>query len=729
MTAKRINLVIDGQQVEANEGDRLIDVAKQIGVDIPRFCYHPDLSVVASCRMCLVDVEGSKKPLPSCATNVAEGMVVKTATKKAVDAQKSVMRFLLMKHPLHCPICDQGGQCELQDVAMGYGDGITDYAESKRDIDDEDLGALVATDMSLCIHCTRCVRFGDEIAGIKELGLIGRSDDAKISTYLSEGLKSEWSGNMIDLCPVGALTSKVAKFSGRSWSYRSHPSIATHDCLGAHIEVHTSYKGYGGIHEVKAIAPRQSVLNHIWLSDRDRFSYEAFNKNRVSHPLQKVGDQWVEISYEDALNRVSEAIGRLSPSEKERSLVSLSPQTTTEAGCAIARYFRSVGIHHIDIAAHEALYSEDLAYHPATAEPDDIEQADTILLVGCALRWDVPNLSLRVKKAQERGAKVLSMGSIQHHYPYVVDHHMVNRVDFVRQAMILLKAWHQCDRIPSMWQNALSQERVVVLLGEEALTHPDSIKLNQALVYHAQQHSYQYALLPQGPNQFGLYQAGCMPFVKGCQGKRWQEVAKNYIDFLWLEQVDPVKDLGLDLKALQSTFVVACVSHLTPDIDATADIILPHSLPMEQTGSYQNYYGLQQKFTQVVKPQGFMSTQEIFASLSQKVDIVISHQQVLEKIHQDKVKQPEVVPALDDCLQILRLQHWVDTDIVLRHAQSLQTAYPISNAALVHPDSTQSSNTPYLMTEDVAKDTMVVYRNSKAHAMINQASNKREDGC
>jgi NADH-quinone oxidoreductase subunit G len=727
MSVKRLSLTIDGQAVEAKEGERLIDVAKNIGVNIPRFCYHPDLSVVASCRMCLVDVEGINKPMPSCSTIVSEGMVVNTKNEKSVDAQKAVMRFLLMKHPLHCPICDQGGQCELQDVAMGYGDGITDYSESKRDVEDENLGPLVATDMSLCIHCTRCVRFGEEIAGIKELGLMGRSDDAKISTYLSKGVQSEWSGNMIDLCPVGALTSKPAKFSGRAWSYKGHPSIAAHDCVAANVQLHTSFKGYQGIHEIKEVVPRQSdALNHIWLSDRDRFSYQAVGHARVKSPMQKVGEHWEEITYEQAFMRISEAIARLSSSEKNRSLVAVSPQTTSEVGVLLADYFRKVGINHIDIANHEALYTEDIAYLPATALPSDIEEADTVIMLGSALRWDQPYLSLRVKKAQENGAKVFSMGALKHQYTYPVEHHMLRSQDLIRSSMIFLNEWQNSTVIPKHWLPNLVDKKVVLLVGEESLIHPDAVKLNQALAFFAKEHGFRYALLPQGVNSLGLYQSGCMPFVKGYLGQKWQDVTKQHLNFLWLMQLDPVKDLGLNIEKLHSTFVVACVSHLSDEIKASATIILPNSLPVEQSGSYCNYYGLEQPFNQVVKA-SFLPVDQMLHQLATYQQIELNTNQSWTIAPREDIHRPEVVEGLSG-KYILTLTHWIDADIWLRNAQALQQAYPIVEGALVSNEN-EASNLQYLISDAVAKDTTVVYRNTKTHAMIKRASNKREDRC
>ena len=274
MSDELVEITVDGQVLQAREGAMLIEVTDRAGIDVPRFCYHNKLSIAANCRMCLVEVERAPKPLPACATPVMPGMVVHTRSELAIDAQKSTMEFLLINHPLDCPICDQGGECELQDQAMGYGRGISQYAEAKRVVFDKDIGPLISTEMTRCIHCTRCVRFGEEIAGLRELGMTGRGENVRIGTFIEKSLNSEMSGNVIDLCPVGALTAKPSRYTARPWELTQHASIAPHDCMGSNIFIHSR----DGV--VMRVVPRDNEsINEVWISDRDRFSYEAINSS------------------------------------------------------------------------------------------------------------------------------------------------------------------------------------------------------------------------------------------------------------------------------------------------------------------------------------------------------------------------------------------------------------------------------------------------------------------
>nr|WP_233279582.1 NADH-quinone oxidoreductase subunit NuoG [Acidihalobacter yilgarnensis] len=299
-----ITIEIDGAPYRARRGAMLIEVTDASGVDVPRFCYHKKLSVAANCRMCLVEVEKAAKPLPACATPVQEGMKVFTRSPLALSAQRGTMEFLLINHPLDCPICDQGGECELQDVAMGFGEGVSRYAENKRVVRDKDIGSLVATEMTRCIHCTRCVRFSAEIAGLPELGATGRGEDMRIGTYVEHTLSSELSGNIIDLCPVGALTAKPSRFDGRAWEMIQHPSIGAHDCVGSNLYMHTLHG------KVVRVVPRDNEsLNETWLSDRDRFSYQALQApDRVMAPQIKRNGRWYEADWNSALKAVAEGL-------------------------------------------------------------------------------------------------------------------------------------------------------------------------------------------------------------------------------------------------------------------------------------------------------------------------------------------------------------------------------------------------------------------------------------
>ena len=292
-----VTITINGKQVQAEQGQMLIEAADNADIAIPRFCYHKNLSIAANCRMCLVEVEKAPKPVPACATPITDGMVVNTKSTKALAAQQAVMEFLLINHPLDCPICDQGGECDLQEFSVGYGKDKSDYHEVKRVVRDKNIGPLIATELTRCIHCTRCVRFGQEIAGMREMGATGRGDWMEIGTYIKKSIDSELSGNIIDLCPVGALTSKVSRFTYRVWELASNDFVVAHDCIGSNINVQTK----NGVIK-RVIARENNEINDTWISDRDRYSFEGINSaDRLTRPMIKQNGQWQEASWDDAL--------------------------------------------------------------------------------------------------------------------------------------------------------------------------------------------------------------------------------------------------------------------------------------------------------------------------------------------------------------------------------------------------------------------------------------------
>ena len=335
-----IHFTIDGKKVTGKKGESIIAVADRYGIYIPRFCYHEKLSVVANCRMCLVEVEKAPKTLPACATQIMPDAKVFTKSKATIVSQKAIMEFLLVNHPLDCPICDKGGECELQDLAMGFGKTASAFKEPKRAVHDEDLGPLVATDMTRCIHCTRCIRFGTEVAGIPELGATGRGEDMRIETYLSKGLNSELSGNCIDVCPVGALTSRPFRYRGRSWGFTQHKAYAMHDCIGSHTTIQTIAKGYDKKTEIMRVLPRKNeALNQIWLSDRDRFSYLGFrHSERLTKPKLKRNGIWQTISWEEALNEVADRTMKTIKSHGEQACgFYTTPNATLEEGYLLGK--------------------------------------------------------------------------------------------------------------------------------------------------------------------------------------------------------------------------------------------------------------------------------------------------------------------------------------------------------------------------------------------------------
>ncbi|SFR48873.1 NADH-quinone oxidoreductase subunit NuoG [Thiomicrospira sp. ALE5] len=435
-----IKIEINGQIVNASEGDMLIDVADGAKISIPRFCYHKKLSIAANCRMCLVEVEGAPKAVPACATPVADGMKVNTKSPKAVAAQKAVMEFLLINHPLDCPICDQGGECELQDVAMDYGDDVSQYSEGKRIVGDRNVGSLIQTDMTRCIHCTRCVRFGQEIAGLKELGATGRSEWMEIGTYIEKSISSELSGNMIDLCPVGALTSKPYRYKARSWEMKATPSIAPHDSIGSNILVHTRNG------EVMRVVPQENeAINETWISDRDRFSYEAIaHQDRMLQPTTKEQGEWQALEWEAALEKAVTTLSKYKNQSKD-VVVLISPSATLEEMYLARKLFTGLGMNQIEYRLNQQDFRADKAglNQGLNRSFASIEQLDAALLVGCYLRKELPLLNNRLRKAQLAGAKVSCLATTK------LDQNMVVSADMVDPSLFnglagLVKA--ACER-------------------------------------------------------------------------------------------------------------------------------------------------------------------------------------------------------------------------------------------------------------------------------------------
>ncbi|MBD3815059.1 MAG: NADH-quinone oxidoreductase subunit NuoG, partial [Halothiobacillus sp.] len=351
-----ITIEVDGIPLKGRKGDMLIEVTDQAGINIPRFCYHRKLSIAANCRMCLVEVARAPKSLPACSTPISEGMRVLTRSPKALAAQRATMEFLLINHPLDCPICDQGGECELQDLAMGYGEGVGQYSEVKRVVKDKDIGPLIATDMTRCIHCTRCVRFGEEIAGLKELGVVGRSDHMEIGTYIAKSVTSELSGNVIDLCPVGALTAKPSRYTARPWELVQQPHISTHDAFGSNLYLHTRDG------KVMRTVPRDNdLINETWLSDRDRYAYTGlFTEDRLAQPMIKRDGQWHATDWDTALALVAEKIQSIVQQQGAQALGGLiSPNASLEELYLFQKIIRGMGSNNVDHRLRQTDFSAD----------------------------------------------------------------------------------------------------------------------------------------------------------------------------------------------------------------------------------------------------------------------------------------------------------------------------------------------------------------------------------
>jgi NADH-quinone oxidoreductase subunit G len=414
----KLHIEIDGRPLEVEKGSMVIEAADAAGIVIPRFCYHEKLSVAANCRMCLVDIEKAPKPLPACATPVTEGMVVRTRSARAIDAQKGVMEFLLINHPLDCPICDQGGECPLQDLAVGYGGDVSRFAEKKRIVMDKWIGPLIATEMTRCIHCTRCIRFGQEIAGIMELGATGRGEHMRIGTYVERSVDSELSGNMIDLCPVGALTSRPFRFSARSWELQSLPSVSPHDCVGSNLTVQTLRS------VVKRVLPAENeAVNEIWLSDRDRYSYEGLDaEDRLRVPLIKDRGQWREVDWQTALNFAAEGLKKVVAAHGADALGALAaPGSTLEEFFLLQKLTRGLGSGNVDHRLRRRDFRDDPLQPPFPwlgQDLADLEHRDAVLLIGTNVRKDQPLIAHRIRKAFLNGATVLAVNPVDYDFTF-----------------------------------------------------------------------------------------------------------------------------------------------------------------------------------------------------------------------------------------------------------------------------------------------------------------------
>ena len=414
------NIEIDGQAFEVENGKMIIEVADEAGIYIPRFCYHKKLSVAANCRMCLVEVENGRKTVPACATPITNGMKVFTKSKEAIRSQQAVMEFLLINHPLDCPICDQGGECELQDLSMGFGHDSTTYGESKRAVKDDDLGPLIETEMTRCIHCTRCVRFGDEIAGVRELGATGRGEKTQIGTYIKHSMTSEVSANIIDLCPVGALTSKPYRFTARAWEMTQHESVAPHDCLGSNLFLHVRRNSL-----MRTVPKEHDDLNETWLSDRDRFSYLGLNSpERASQPLIKRNGQWEVVDWPTALKFAADGMSRVVKQHGPEQLAAFaSSSSTLEEFYLLQKLMRGMGVNNIDHRLQQTDFRDQdgQPMQPTSSLPyAELENQDSLFIIGCNLEKELPLAGVRVRKAFRNGAKICALNPVDYDYHFDV---------------------------------------------------------------------------------------------------------------------------------------------------------------------------------------------------------------------------------------------------------------------------------------------------------------------
>lgn len=631
-----IELEIDDKKIEVAEGAMIIEAADAANIYIPRFCYHRKLSIAANCRMCLVQVDKSKKPLPACATPVTAGMKVYTQSTMALDAQRSVMEFLLINHPLDCPICDQGGECELQDLSLGYGNDISRYAEGKRSIVDENLGPLIATEMTRCIQCTRCVRFGTEIAGLRELGATQRGEDLTITTYINKTMRSELSGNIIDLCPVGALTSKPFRFTARAWELKQHPSISPHDCIGSNLFVHTRGYEYNDYRQVMRVVPRENEeINETWLSDRDRFSYQAVGSSqRIITPKIKRESEWIDVDWNTALNFIVEKWRQIIEKEGPEQLAALaSPSSTVEEFFLLQKLMRNLGSHNIDHRIRQLDFSqqENFPLYPRLGVLlSDIEQCNTIFIVGSDTRREQPLGCHRIRKAALRGAHIIGLNPIDYDFNFdltikkIVPSDEIPRILAGIAKQIALSNKKAIDPYLStitpssnekkIAQALLQKGKGMLILGNHVTQHPQSTLIQALCENIAAGCKMQIGRMTEGANSAGAWLAGMIPH-RGAGASVIEKTGLNALDMFdqplksyLLLNLEPELDCAKPQQAvnalMNAEFVVMMTPFLTEAQEEYADVILPIAPFYETGGTFINGCDDWQYFDAVTRPLG-----------------------------------------------------------------------------------------------------------------------------
>lgn len=743
-----IQIEIDGKKITTQPGKMIIQVADENDINIPRFCYHKKLSIAANCRMCLVEVEKAPKTLPACATPINDGMKVFTQSAKTLESQRAVMEFLLINHPLDCPICDQGGQCELQDYSMGYGKDNSSYHEEKRAVANDDFGPLIATEMTRCIHCTRCVRFGKEIAGVREIGMTGRGEHSQITTYVKHTIDHELSGNIIDLCPVGALLSKPFLYKARAWELNAMASIAAHDGVGSNISVHVRRN------EVMRVTPRDNEsINENWLSDRDRFSYQGLSVDRLAKPMikDKTSGEWREVSWQSALNYVADALEKIVAVHGGNSVGALlSPNSTLEEAYLLKKLcnhlgseqieyrLRSAALRGIDCVAEGSVGQGGYGTlvqgctFPRNAIYDsiglnisiaDIENQQTIFLIGSHLRNDQPLLAHRVRKAALKGAKVHVIDSVRHPYAFDLASETIVRPSMMVEAISNFALANVERGLVPAQEKGQAQDlslQSLVIMGEYALNHPDAATIHALLSEFAEKTNSTLAILPEGANAVGCHHVGAWTPAE----KKNKSALKAYL----LHGIEPEFDVANPQKMqnnlLSADLVVSVTPFISENLKKVANVLLPSAAFTETSGTFINSAGEKQSFMGCVLPKGearpawkvfrvlgnllgvkdfeFESSEEVLSALT--VDrrggscarpvTMCDDVDVLEKGNHKGLHLPPTAIYNNNSLELITL--WPDcrSDALVRRARALneRAAENHYEAVHVHPDTAKFLN-------------------------------------
>ena len=609
-----VEIELDGKLVEVPQGSMVMHAANKLDTYIPHFCYHKKLSIAANCRMCLVEVEKAPKPLPACATPVTQGMKVFTHSAKAVEAQRSVMEFLLINHPLDCPICDQGGECQLQDLAVGYGKSNSRYEEEKRVVFHKNVGPLISMqEMTRCIHCTRCVRFGQEVAGVMELGMVNRGEHSEITTFAGQTIDSELSGNMIDICPVGALTSKPFRYAARTWELGRKRSVSPHDSLGANTTIQTKSNKV-----MRIVALENDAINECWISDRDRFAYEGLNSaDRITTPMVKQGGQWLETDWQSAMDYVAHSLKTISAESGPEAVAALAhPISSTEELYLLQKMIRGLGSNQVETRLRQTDV-KGAASAPWLGMPiSKLSELDRVLVIGSFLRKELPLIAARLRTAAKRGLQVsrIDAGGDDWLIPntgiVATPSAWINVLSEVALAVAKAKSVSTPAGTPNLTVSATAQKIVdsllsgastSVFLGSAAIAHPNATDLHVLAQFIAEQTGATLGFLPVGGNAVGAS-------LVNANGAGVESILSGDRRAVILMNVEPDADLPNPAQAraalAKANTVIALSAYKSADLLEVADVILPISTFTETVSTFVNAEARTQTIQPAVKPLG-----------------------------------------------------------------------------------------------------------------------------
>ncbi len=609
-----VEIELDGQKVQVAEGSLVMQAAEKAGTYIPHFCYHKKLSIAANCRMCLVDIEKAPKPMPACATPVTQGMIVRTKSDKAIKAQQSVMEFLLINHPLDCPICDQGGECQLQDLAVGYGGSSSRYEEEKRTVPVKDVGPLISMqEMTRCIHCTRCVRFGQEVAGVMELGMIHRGEHSEITTVLNDTVDSELSGNMIDICPVGALTSKPFRYSARTWELSRRKSVSPHDSTGANVVVQVKN------HKVMRVVPLENeAVNECWIADRDRFSYEALNgPERLTAPMLKQGGDWKTVDWQTALEYVANGLKQIHADHGAQSIGMLaSPHSTLEELYLAGTLMRGLGSGNIDYRLRNAEFAPHEGVRHLGTSIASLSQLQRVLVVGSNLRKDHPLFAQRIRQAVRKGGSLSAMNSVAYDWAMPVANTLLSPAGSWVQALADVAAAVAAengiaspaagtvtDVAKAIAKSLLGGERKAILLGNAAAHHASAASLLALANWLGAQTGATVGYLTEAANTVGAQLAGALPDAGGLDAGQMLSGSLKAAVLLNTEPEFDAAGGARAMAALNTAQMVVTLSPFKANL-SFSDVLLPIAPFTETAGTFVNAEGRVQSFHGVVRPLG-----------------------------------------------------------------------------------------------------------------------------